>query len=360
MLTPALGIERAKPFSLRRAQKLVRSKAPLRISFCGGGTDVAPYPERFGGCVLSCTINKYAYVTVRARDDTRIAIRSLDYGIDVNYDPSALGTAGGKLHLVDAIIRRFGARGIDIYMHSDAPPGSGLGSSSAMIVALCAALARFDGREMSMYELAELAHSVERDDLHISGGMQDQYAATFGGFNFIEFGADGVVVNPLRIANATLNELHYQLLLCYTGATRESSHILAEQTQRVTESNEDALRALHQMRDLTVVLKRLLLHNSLPSFGKVLHEAWLCKRNLARSISNSHIDSLYAAASGAGAWGGKILGAGGGGYLLIAVPFNRRTDVMKELVALGGDMTSFQFDPLGVRTWTADRDSWGT
>ena len=345
-------------FDVPLKQHLVRSRAPLRISFSGGGTDVSPYPERFGGCVLSCTIDKYAYVTVRARDDAQIAIRSLDYGIEVTYDPTELGTAGGQLKLVDAIVRRFNARGIDIFMHSDAPPGSGLGSSSAMIVALCAALARFGGHEISTYELAELAYEIERDDLAITGGMQDQYAAAFGGFNFIEFDADHVTVNPLRIGESTLNELRYNLMLCYTGGTRVSSNILAEQTKRVQDNNDDAMVALHRIKKLTFDLKRLLLRNNLPEFGSGLHEAWLCKRNLASSISNRQIDALYEAARDAGAWGGKILGAGGGGYLLVAVPFRRKLEVSAALESLGGKMTDFQFDISGVRTWTADGGTW--
>jgi D-glycero-alpha-D-manno-heptose-7-phosphate kinase len=348
-----------RTFEVPQKRHLVRSRAPLRISFCGGGTDVVPYPERFGGCVLSCTIDKYAYVTLRARDDAKIAIRSLDYGIDVQYDPSDLGNESGQLKLVEAIVRRFNASGLDIFMHSDAPPGSGLGSSSAMIVALCGALARFGGHEISTYDLAELAYEIERDDLEITGGMQDQYAAAFGGFNFIEFGADHVVVNPLRLSDDTLSELHYHLMLCYTGSTRMSSNILAEQTRRVDSGHEEALQSLHRMRELTVDLKRLLLRNELPELGATLHEAWLCKRTLASSITNREIDAMYEAARAAGAWGGKILGAGGGGYLLVAVPFRRRTDVARALEAFGGKMTDFQFDTSGMRTWTADEDTWG-
>jgi len=348
-----------RTFEAPQRQHLVRSRAPLRISFCGGGTDVSPYPERFGGCVLSCTINKYAYVTLRSREDSQIAIRSLDYGIEVTYDPSDLGNASGQLKLVEAIVRRFNASGLDIFMHSDAPPGSGLGSSSAMIVALCAALARYGGHEISTYDLAELAYEIERDDLAITGGMQDQYAAAFGGFNFIEFGAKSVTVNPLRIGEDALNELHYHLMLCYTGGTRVSSNILTEQTQRVQDGNEAALEALHRMRDLTLDLKRLLLRSQLPKLGATLHEAWLCKRDLASSITNAQIDAMYEAARNAGAWGGKILGAGGGGYLLVAVPFRRRSDVAHALESFGGKMTEFQFDTGGVRTWTAAEDTWG-
>jgi D-glycero-alpha-D-manno-heptose-7-phosphate kinase len=355
VLSRTAGKETSFSGSDRRV--LIRSKAPLRISFCGGGTDVTPYPETFGGCVLSCTIDKYAYVTVRARRDQRVAIRSLDYGIDVTYDPSSLDTQDSKLRLVEAIVRRFEATGIDLFMHSDAPPGSGLGSSSTMIVALCSALARFNGHEMSRYELAELAYEIEREDLLITGGMQDQYAAAFGGFNFIEFGGPAkVVVNPLRISDDIQNELHYHLMLCYTGATRASSHIVAEQTQRVVDGNEDALSALHRMRELTDELKRSLLRGEFVEFGAILHEAWLCKRELAPAISNAGIDALYETARNAGAWGGKILGAGGGGYLLIAAPFRKRTDIAHALEQQGGQMTDFQFDNAGVRTWSARED----
>jgi D-glycero-alpha-D-manno-heptose-7-phosphate kinase len=287
-----------------------------------------------------------------------VAIRSLDYGIDVTYDPSSLVTAGSQLKLVEAIVRRFEATGLDIFMHSDAPPGSGLGSSSTMIVALCSALARFNGHEFSRYELAELAYEIEREDLLITGGMQDQYAAAFGGFNFIEFGGPSkVIVNPLRISDEIQNELHYHLMLCYTGATRASSHIVAEQTQRVVDKDAGALNALHRMRELTDDLKRSLLRGEFVEFGAILHEAWLCKRDLAPAISNSEIDALYDAARSAGAWGGKILGAGGGGYLLIAAPFRKRTDIAHALESLGGEMTDFQFDGAGVRTWTAKEDT---
>jgi D-glycero-alpha-D-manno-heptose-7-phosphate kinase len=341
-----------------RKPHVVRAKAPLRISFCGGGTDVSPYPERFGGCVLSCTIDKYAYVSVRARDDDRVAIQSLDYGIEITYDPSALDSSDGKLRLVEAIVRRFNTRGIDIFMHSDAPPGSGLGSSSTMIVALCAALARFDGHELSRYHLAELAYSIERDDLAITGGMQDQYAAAFGGFNYIEFNAGSVIVNPLRLSDETLNELHYHLMLCYAGGTRESSHIVADQTRNVEGNDAETLGSLHRMKELTSDLKSFLLRNELRSLGATLHEAWECKRKLASAISNARIDDFYETARRAGAWGGKILGAGGGGYLLVAVPFRRRTEIALALEAIGGIMTDFQFDGNGVRTWIADEDTW--
>jgi D-glycero-alpha-D-manno-heptose-7-phosphate kinase len=338
--------------------RLVRAKAPLRISFCGGGTDVPPYPERFGGCVLSCTIDKYSYVTLRRRDDDDVAIRSLDFGLSERYGRDAPNRRDEKLSLVHAIIERFDARGVDVYVHSDAPPGSGLGSSSSMVVALCAAFAHWSGRDIPRYDLAALAVEIERNDLGIVGGLQDQYAAVFGGFNYIEFRGDGVIVNPLRLREATLNELHYHLLLCYTGGTRVSSHIVADQTRGVEQSEVEVIDSLAHLKILTDRLKATMLTDRIDHFGALLDEAWTHKRRLSASISNARIDELYEAAREAGAWGGKLLGAGGGGYLLVCTPFTRRTAVAEALQRKGGRTVDFQFDLDGVRTWTARPETW--
>jgi len=336
----------------------VRSKAPLRISFCGGGTDVPPYPEIHGGCVLSCTIDKFAYVSIRSREDERIRVTSLDQRVDVEYHRSEAGMRDGKLDLAHSIIRRFGSMSLQCFMHSDAPPGSGLGSSSTMIVALIAALARLRGLSFDRYEIAELAYKVEREDLQIIGGMQDQYAASFGGFNFIEFTRDGVVVNPLRISDDALNELQYHLLLCYTGATRLSSNILKEQTSNLTSGVATVVDSLAQMKLLTVEMKKALLRNKFGEFGDLLNQAWWLKKRLASAISNDAIDELYETARRNGAMGGKILGAGGGGYLLLFVPFTRRERVARAMAEAGGRIVDFQFDAAGVRTWSASSDTW--
>jgi D-glycero-alpha-D-manno-heptose-7-phosphate kinase len=355
-LSPATTPEGNRLASQR--DRLVRAKAPLRISFCGGGTDVPPYPERFGGCVLSCTIDKYSYVTLRRREDEDVVIRSLDFGLSVRHDRADMGARQGKLALVHAIIDRFDARGVDVYVHSDAPPGSGLGSSSSMVVALCTAFARWTGRDIAGYDLAALAVEIERNDLRILGGLQDQYAAVFGGFNYMEFRHDEVVVNPLRLSEQTLNELHYHLLLCYTGGTRVSSHIVADQTRGVVDSEASVIDSLAHLKTLTERLKASLLRDRIDLFGAQLHEAWIQKQRLSGSISNAHIDELYGAALGAGAWGGKLLGAGGGGYLLICTPFTRRTATAEAMGKLGGQLVDFQFDVRGVRSWTARAETW--
>lgn len=337
------------------ANDVVRSQAPLRISFCGGGTDVPPYPETHGGCVLSCTIDKYAYVSARARltDSVRVESRDLKRVIEF-----ASHEDDGEPDLAKSIIRRFGEVSLECYMHSDAPPGSGLGSSSAMIVALIGALARRNGLVLDPYHVAELALKVEREDLQISGGLQDQYAASFGGFNFIEFTASGVIVNPLRVAPDTLDELHYNLLLCYTGKTRLSSNILTEQTANVVSKNERVMEGLSALKDMTVEMKRALLRGDCPTFGSLLHDAWQLKRTFASGITDAAIDEMYETARNAGAIGGKLLGAGGGGFLLFFVPFTRRESVRDALENVGGVIVDFQFEPRGMRTWMASSQHW--
>jgi D-glycero-alpha-D-manno-heptose-7-phosphate kinase len=356
-VTAGAGARRSGTAVSGTTTRLVRAKAPLRISFCGGGTDVPPYPERFGGCVLSCTIDKYSYVTLRRRADDDVAIRSLDFGLSVRYD-RATAQPDAKLSLVHAIVERFDAKGVDVYMHSDAPPGSGLGSSSSMVVALSAAFARWSGRDIAPYDLAALAVEIERNDLGIVGGLQDQYAAVFGGFNYMEFTGEGVVVNPLRLTEPTMNELHYHLLLCYTGGTRLSSHIVADQTRGVEESESAVIDSLAQLKALTQRLKATMLTDRIDQFGAQLHEAWEQKRRLSASISNARIDELYETARAAGAWGGKLLGAGGGGYLLVCTPFTRRTAVAQALQEKGGQIVDFQFDSSGVRSWSAREETW--
>lgn len=332
----------------------IRSRAPLRISFCGGGTDVSPYPEEKGGVVLSTTIDKYAYASLRPVDDGTIKVTSLDYDIVAKYNADEL-LYDGELDLVKAAINKFGAnQGMELFLHSDAPPGSGLGSSSTMVVCLIGALKHLLKRPLTEYEIAELAYEVERKDLGIQGGMQDQYAATFGGFNFIEFLGKTVIVNPLRIKQDILNELNYRLLLCYTGRTRLSARILEHQTESYVRKEEQVVKALDALKELTIEMKNALLQGRLNDFGYLLHEAWLNKKNLDANISSSHIDALYEAARQLGATGGKILGAGGGGYLLVFCPFDKKHLIAQRLEELGGQAVEFSFDLAGLQTWEAE------
>ena len=224
----------------------------------------------------------------------------------------------GKLGLAKAAVRQFaGGSGFDLLLHSNAPPGSGLGASSAMMVALIGVLKERERLPMTDYELAELAHTIERDELGIGGGRQDQYAATFGGFNFIEFDAERTVVNPLRIRDDVVLELEHNLLLVYTGMTRQSDHIIDDQTARFERRDEDTVSGLSEQKELAVLMKNALLQGRLDEFGDLLATSWEAKKRLSDRITNPRIDELYAEACAAGALGGKVTGAGGGGFLLL-------------------------------------------
>ncbi len=333
---------------------MIRSKAPLRISFAGGGTDVSPYLEERGGVVLSTTINKYAYATVSPSTNSEISVTSLDYDIVAKYNADKEFVYDGELDIVKGAIAHFGnGRGMDLFLHSDAPPGSGLGSSSTMVVALLGALAALYREPLSTYECAQLAYKIERQDIGIKGGMQDQYAAAFGGFNFIEFSANAVVVNPLRIPSESLNELEYNLLLCYTGKTRPSANILDRQIGAAASHADQVIQSLDQSKLIATEMKNHLLRGRLREFGNLLHVAWEEKKKLDQQISNSQIDELYQAGRRAGAIGGKVLGAGGGGYLLFYCDFPKKHRVAEELEKAGGQVVEFGFEPCGVQSWEA-------
>jgi D-glycero-alpha-D-manno-heptose-7-phosphate kinase len=337
---------------------LIRAKAPLRVSFAGGGTDVPPFPEEEGGLVLNATINKYAFSTLAPRDDDRITIESADFDLSVSYGEDDPLTLDGKLDLVKAAIEKLGGRkgGFDLFLHSSAPPGSGLGSSSTVMVTMIGVLKEFHNLPLTNYELAELAYTTERRDLGISGGHQDQYAATFGGFNYIEFLGDRVIVNPLRIRRDIINELEHNMLLCYTGATRRSDRIIEDQTRRFEERDEETIEGLRMQKELAVEMKNALLRGRLDDFGDLLHQAWEQKKHLSPRISNEHLDEAYATARAKGAIGGKVTGAGGGGYMLLYCRFDRKHRVAEALRAMDVVPTEFAFEFHGLETWRINSD----
>jgi D-glycero-alpha-D-manno-heptose-7-phosphate kinase len=331
----------------------VRSKAPLRISFAGGGTDVPPYPQERGGAVLSVTINKYAYASLLSAEDEAITVQSLDYDVVAKYHTEADLAYNGELDLVKAVIRRLAIerRGLRLFLHSDAPPGSGLGSSSTLVVALVGLFRHWLRQPLTDYQIAELAYQIERVDLNVKGGMQDQYAATFGGVNFIEFYDKVVIVNPLRVSAERLNELEYNLLLCYTGRTRLSANIVARQTESFIQKKEEVVRALDSQKEMAIQMKNALLQGHLDDFGHLLHQAWQTKKHLDPAITTPQIDEMYETARREGAIGGKILGAGGGGYLLLYCPFDRKHVVAAALEQLGGQVVDFGIELRGLQTW---------
>jgi D-glycero-alpha-D-manno-heptose-7-phosphate kinase len=331
----------------------MRARAPLRLSFCGGGTDVSPYPEERGGMVLSATINQYAYASLRPRRDSRFTLASLDYDVVARYDHPMRMKLDGNLDLIKAVVKALKVRrGADLWVHSDAPPGSGLGSSSTLVVALIGVISAWLGRPLSGYEVAELAYRIERVDLGLAGGRQDQYAAAFGGFNFIEFGRDSTIVNPLRIRTDVLNELEYRLLLCYMGQTRESAKIIERQVASYVHRSKPVVQALDHLKRETLEMKKALLLGEVDGLGELLHQAWLHKKKLDPGITTKFVDRLYASARREGAIGGKITGAGGGGYFLFLTRFDRKHRVAAALEKLGGQVVPFRFERRGLTTWT--------
>jgi D-glycero-alpha-D-manno-heptose-7-phosphate kinase len=337
-----------------RARPRYRAKAPLRISFAGGGTDVPPFCDREGGCVLNATINRYAYGALRPRSDRSVRIESVDFGLSVNYRMGRIPPYDGKLDLVKAAFQKLGGReatGCDLFLHSDAPPGSGLGSSSTLMVTLVGLLREFGNLPLTDYEVANLAYTIERKDLGIKGGLQDQYAATFGGFNLIEIHADQVVVNPLRISQDIVNELEHNLLLCYTGRTRQSDRIIDDQVTRYTRGEHDTVAGLREQKVLAIRMKNSLLQRRLRQFGELLDEAWQAKKKLSPKVTTPEIDDLYAEARRLGALGGKVTGAGGGGYMLLYCQFESKHKVAERLKQMGGQVAEFAFEFHGLQTW---------
>lgn len=339
---------------------IIRGRAPLRVSFGGGGTDVAPFCEERGGAILGSTINKYACCSIVPRHDDDIIVHSLDFDMTVKYNTKENYVYDGSLDLVKAALNRMDIhQGCEVYLQCDAPPGSGLGTSSTVMVALLKALSKWKGEELDSYALADMAYEVERLDLGISGGYQDQYAATFGGFNFIEFhGKNQVVVNPLRIKKDIIHELECNLLLCYTGNIHVSANIIDDQVKNYREQNKDAVEAMSEVKALAYAMKDELLKGNLNSFGRLLDYGWNSKKKMSSRITNPQVDELYDTAISAGALGGKLLGAGGGGFLLMYCPYNIKYKVAEQMEKAGGQLMDWNFEFRGAQSWKMDKKRW--
>lgn len=331
-------------------QTIIRSKAPLRVSFAGGGTDLVQWYEQHGGAVLSSAVNRYSYVTLYPRDDDEIVIRSYDLGTNVNYKVNQ-EVLDGVLDLAKAAIRRMGVElGFELDVYTEAPRGSGLGASSAVTSAILGAIREYTGVVLDAYELAELNYTIERMDLGIAGGKQDQYATTFGGFNVIEFHKDRVLVTPLRIDRDILNDLESHVFLCYTGQVRSDLGLIDKQVQYYQE-RQDTIAAMKKVHAQVYQMMEALLKGRLNTFGELLDEAYRAKKEMNPHVSTSRVDELYALAKKGGAVGGKLLGAGGGGYLMLYIPGAKVHDVRKSLEAHGGQFASFAFEERGLQVW---------
>ena len=337
---------------------IIRSKAPLRLGLAGGGTDVSPYSDLFGGNVLNATINLSAYCTIRPLSRPVMQVNAADAGIK---EEVSLGTGpvnSGAL-LIDGvynrIIRDYGpipSPGFAITTYNDAPAGSGLGTSSTMVVAILKCFAEWLGLPLGDYELARLAYEIERKDLLLAGGKQDQYAAAFGGFNFMEFlPSDLVVVNPLRVKDWIIAELEASMVLYYTGRSRFGADIIAQQQQATRSGAKEPVEAMHRIKQSAIDMKLALLQGDMSAFASILGAAWEDKKKMAGSITNTMIQNAFDVALGAGAISGKVSGAGGGGFIMLMVPPERRVELVSALKGLPGQVVPFQFTDKGAVAW---------
>lgn len=336
------------------------SKAPLRIGLAGGGTDVSPFSDVYGGAVLNATINLYATVVLIPRSDNKVVFHSYNNGARQEFEAKELLEEVPEFKLqvgvYNRIVKDFSQKPLpcEIISSLDVPTGSGLGTSSTLVVACVGAFAEWLKLSLGEYDIAQLAICIEREDLKMVGGKQDQYAATFGGFNFIEFYDNNkVVVNPLRIKQEILRELEFHLLLCYTETQRESSKIIEIQKTNFENENKEVLEATHELKRQAFEMKEVILKEELSGIGEVLNLGWENKKRLASGISNQTLDNMYDTAIKAGATGGKISGAGGGGFMFFYCPGSSKYAVIAALQNNGATVQRYSFQIIGLETWTS-------
>lgn len=339
---------------------IIRARAPLRLGLAGGGTDVSPYCDQYGGLVLNATIDKYAYTVLQPGGDTDgVRFVATDKQEEWRGEAAPELPLDGRLDLhkgvYNRIVREFNAgrpMPLTLTTHTDAPPGSGLGSSSTLVVSMIKAFVEWLNLPLGEYDIARLAYEIERKDVGLSGGRQDQYAATFGGFNFMEFHPqERVVVNPLRIKNWIISELEASLLLYFGGVSRDSAQIIDEQTRNVQQQDNIAIDAMHALKQEAIAMKESLLKGDFDGLVESMEAGWTAKKRMAKSISNPRIEESYELAKQAGMRAGKISGAGGGGFMMLLVDPVRRMDVMRALSATQGQIYNCHFTEIGTQGW---------
>jgi len=345
--------------SVAPALRKVRAKAPLRLGLAGGGTDLSPFCDEFGGNVLNVTISVFAHCSIEERTDGLVGFHALDIEeaeelpVDAGYPLASLLLHRG---VYNRIVRQFNGGQplpINVFTSVEAPPGSGLGSSSALVVAMVKAYAEYLSLPLGDYDVARLAFEIERVDLAMAGGRQDQYAAAFGGCNFIEFlPGDRVIVNPLRVHEAHWLEMEASLLVCHTGRSRVSSEIIENQTSAMRRNDGSSVTAMEQIKSDAIEMKLKLLRGDVRGVADVLGRSWDAKKRTARSVSNDRIDGIYQMAIDHGAWAGKISGAGGGGFMMLMVPPERKPALARQLCAADLRVLPFQFTLRGAESWT--------
>lgn len=337
---------------------IIRSKAPLRLGLAGGGTDVSPYCDWYGGLVLNATISLYTHCTIEEISSPLIIIDSEDSGSKCECELSDHLEIDGEASLVKGVYNRImkdyqlPLQGFKIHTYNEVAAGSGLGSSSSMMVCILKAFIEWKSLPLGDYEISRLAYEIERHDLQINGGRQDQYAAAFGGFNFMEFNqGDLVLVNPLKIKRWIVDELEASTVLYFTGSSRDSDKIIREQKKNAEAGKKDSIEAMHQLKQSAIDLKSALLKGDIKAYADIIKEGWENKKKMATSITNSNIQEAMDVALAAGAYSGKVSGAGGGGFIMFIVDPVKKPNVVKALSELGGYVMPFQFTEGGAHGW---------
>lgn len=340
---------------------IIRSKAPLRLGLAGGGTDVSPYCDIFGGAVLNTTIDMFAYCTIIPTNDGKISISARDIGAEFESSSMSELEIEGDCILHKGVYNRIvksymssEALSFKMITYSDAPPGSGLGSSSTMIVCILKAFMEWLNLPLGEYDMAMLAYEIERVDLQLLGGKQDQYAATFGGFNYMEFSKDNrVIVNPLRIKNWIKNEFENSMLLYYTGTSRDSAKIIEDQVKSTSDESKDHLKGMHLLKESALDMKNALLRADFEGVAENLEKGWRAKKSTSAVISNPEIEKIYNLIMDNGGKAAKISGAGGGGYMMILCDPIKRYDLANTLRReTSGVVTVPKFTEKGAEAWT--------
>ena len=338
---------------------IVRARAPLRLGLAGGGTDVSPYCDVHGGYVLNATLDRYAYAVIKTLKEPVVRFVATDQQSEKVKTVTEPLELNGHLDLHKAVynhmIQHYNKGQpipLELSTFCDAPAGSGLGSSSTLVVVMIRAFAELLNLPLDDYTIAHVAYKIERVDCGLQGGRQDQYSATFGGFNFMEFYADDrAVINPLRIKNWIICELEASLVLFYTGVSRESAKIIADQSNNVKSGSIDAMDAMHGIKKEALVMKECLLRGDFSGIVESMRQGWESKKRSAKTVSNPHIEEIYNAAIASGAKAGKVSGAGGGGFMMFFVPTERRMDVIRTLNIFKGQVSNCHFTKHGTQAW---------
>ena len=335
---------------------IIRSKAPLRLGLAGGGTDLDSYCDKHTGYVLNSTISLYVHCTIEERDDSKIVFETTDIGEKAEYQSDKYLPFDGKLDLLkgiyNRIVRDYKTEPLSFTLttYSDVPSGSGLGGSSTLVVAVIKAFVEWLYLPLGEYDIAKMAFEIEREDLGIIGGAQDQYAATFGGFNFMEFyDCKKVIVNPLRIKNWIIDELEESMVLYFTNITREASII--EKEKKSVLNKKKSLEAMHQVKADAVEMKEALLKGDIFRFAQILGKSWESKKRVSDAISNNEIDKIYDLAMKHGAYSGKVSGAGGGGFMFFMVDPRKKLELIRVLNEQNGSVINFHFVKEGTKGW---------